>query len=296
MIEQLTHYGTVLVDEPLSRHTTLRVGGPAQYLVYPHDVNGVQGIIDFCREHGQKFKVIGRGSNLLASDAPYSGIVIKLDRSFNQVYFSDVEVRVTSGYSMIKLANDLARRGLCGFEWAGGVPGNMGGGIFMNAGAHGREIKNNLTRVHVMDCDGNCFWLENAACEFSYRSSIFQRHRDWIILEADFVFETGDASEISAKMSQWRERRQATQPLQLPNCGSVFRNPLPLFAGQLIEALDLKGKQIGGAAVSTQHANFIVNVDAATAQDIADLIQYVQTAVETAYDVVLHQEVEYFNW
>lgn len=296
MIEELTHYGTVLANEPLSRHTTLRVGGPARYLIYPQDSESVQGIINFCHEHGIMFKVIGRGSNLLVSDQPYNGIVIKLDRSFNAITFSDTHVRVASGYSMIRLANELARRGLTGFEWAGGVPGNIGGGIFMNAGAHGRSMQDNLIRVHVIDREGKMFWLTNEECQFAYRTSIFQTHRDWIVLEAEFQYEVGDSEAISQKMEQWRHRRQTTQPLQLPNCGSVFRNPEPHFAGQLIEELGLKGKKIGGAQVSEQHANFIVNIEAATAQDIADLIHFVQKAVAEKYDVELHQEVEYFNW
>lgn len=296
MIEELTHYGTVLANEPLSRHTTLRVGGPARYLIYPQDSESVQGIINFCHEHGIMFKVIGRGSNLLVSDQPYNGIVIKLDRSFNAITFSDTHVRVASGYSMIRLANELARRGLTGFEWAGGVPGNIGGGVFMNAGAHGRSMQDNLIRVHVIDREGKMFWLTNEECQFAYRTSIFQTHRDWIVLEAEFQYEVGDSEAISQKMEQWRHRRQTTQPLQLPNCGSVFRNPEPHFAGQLIEELGLKGKKIGGAQVSEQHANFIVNIEAATAQDIADLIHFVQKAVAEKYDVELHQEVEYFNW
>lgn len=296
MIEELTHYGTVLVDEPLSRHTTLRVGGPARYLIYPQTIENIQGIVDFCHEHGSMFKVIGRGSNLLASDKPYNGIVIKLDRSFNEVNFEQTAVRVASGYSMIRLANELARRGLTGFEWAGGVPGNIGGGIFMNAGAHGRSIEDNLERVHVIDREGKHFWLTKEECQFAYRTSIFQQHRDWIVLEAEFSFEIGVSEAISQKMEQWRHRRQTTQPLQLPNCGSVFRNPEPHFAGQLIEELGLKGTRIGGAQVSEQHANFIVNIDSATAQDIADLIQFVQRAVAEKYGVKLHQEVEYFNW
>lgn len=296
MIEELTHYGTVLANEPLSRHTTLRVGGPARYLIYPQDSESIQGIINFCHEHGIMFKVIGRGSNLLVSDQPYNGIVIKLDRSFNAITFSDTHVRVASGYSMIRLANELARRGLTGFEWAGGVPGNIGGGVFMNAGAHGRSMQDNLIRVHVIDREGKMFWLTNEECQFAYRTSIFQTHRDWIVLEAEFQYEVGDSEAISQKMEQWRHRRQTTQPLQLPNCGSVFRNPEPHFAGQLIEELGLKGKKIGGAQVSEQHANFIVNIEAATAQDIADLIHFVQKAVAEKYDVELHQEVEYFNW
>ncbi|MGL6248590.1 MAG: UDP-N-acetylmuramate dehydrogenase [Culicoidibacterales bacterium] len=296
MIEELTHYGIVLAEEPLSRHTTLRVGGPARYVIYPNGVEGVQGIIDFCHEHGLAFKIIGRGSNLLASDQPYNGIVIKLDRSFNQVKFTEHEVVVTSGYSLIKLANELARRSLTGFEWAGGVPGNIGGGIFMNAGAHGREMQDNLVRVHVMNREGETFWLQADECEFSYRTSLFQKHRDWVILEAVFQFEVGETTEIKAKMEAWRQRRKDTQPLQLPNCGSVFRNPEPYFAGQLIEELGLKGKRIGGAQISEQHANFIVNIDEATAKDIADLIELVQTRVQETYNVVMHQEVEYFNW
>ncbi|MGL5917593.1 MAG: UDP-N-acetylmuramate dehydrogenase, partial [Culicoidibacterales bacterium] len=286
MIEKLTHYGIVLAEESLSRHTTLRVGGPARYVIYPNGVAGVQGIIDFCHEHGLAFKVIGRGSNLLASDQPYNGIVIKLDRSFNQVKITEHEVVVTSGYSLIKLANELARRSLTGFEWAGGVPGNIGGGIFMNAGAHGREMQDNLVRVHVMNREGETFWLQADECEFSYRTSLFQKHRDWVILEAVFQFEVGETTEIKAKMEAWRKRRKDTQPLQLPNCGSVFRNPEPYFAGQLIEELGLKGKCIGGAQISEQHANFIVNIDEATAKDIAELIELVQTRVQETYGVV----------
>ncbi|MGL5296637.1 MAG: UDP-N-acetylmuramate dehydrogenase [Culicoidibacterales bacterium] len=296
MVEQLTHYGTVLEQEPLSRHTTLRVGGCARYLIYPKDVESIQGIIDFCCEHSMKFKVIGRGSNLLASDQNFLGVVLKLDRSFNHIQFEGNEVTVASGYSMMRLAKEVVKRGFTGFEWASGVPGNIGGGVYMNAGAYGRDISHNLLRVQVINRDGQLFWLDNHECQFSYRTSIFQTRKDLVVLQAVFSFEIGNIEKSIQQMDSWREYRQSTQPLQLPNCGSIFRNPPNQSAGKMIEDLGLKGKRIGGAQVSEKHANFIVNVDQATAQDIADLIAYVQKAIQDHYHIELHQEVEYFNW
>ena len=266
--------GKVLKDEPLYKHTTYRVGGPAKLFIKVQNVDELIEVIKYCRKHRIQLFVIGRGSNLLFSDKSFEGIIISLE-DMNQYHVNGSEVTAQCGVTMIKLAYDCAKIGLSGFEFMGGIPGNIGGGIFMNAGAY-KSSKDEM--------------------DFSYRHSIIQDHPKWIVLEATFVLENKSVEEINETLDKRKERRMSTQPWNKPSAGSVFRNPEGAAAWKYIDDAGLRGYEIGGAQVSPKHSNFIVNNGYASAKDIHDLIFYVQKTVQEKYGVLLKPEVRFINW
>lgn len=294
-IKNLEELCDVLEYEPLSEHTTFKVGGKARYFVYPKNEVALMRIVTLAKENKMDIKVIGKGSNILASDEDYEGMVICLDRYFNEVAFEKNQVSAYAGQSIIYLAHEAMKRGLSGLEFACGIPGTVGGACFMNAGAYKSELKDIIDSVWVLK-DGNCVWMPSSECEFGYRTSIFKKNPDWIILAVRFNLVEKNSLQIKELMDSRRERRMASQPLDKPNAGSVFKNPESSPAWQLIEECGLRGKRINGAMVSTKHANFIVNEDHAHASDIAKLIELIQKEVKDKFDVSLKTEVECFNW
>lgn len=294
-IEALKHenVGKVLVDEPLANHTTWKIGGPADVLVIPNSMESLENAMSIIKKSEVPWRVIGRGSNLLVSDSGIEGAVIKLDRGMDEmeVYEGTNTVRVGGGYSVIKLATLLSRQGLSGLEFAGGIPGSVGGAVFMNAGAHGKEIADILLEAKVMKEDGTIETWANEQFDFAYRTSKLQKEKA-ICVEAVFQMKKGNREEIVKKMQANKDYRRDSQPWKNPTCGSVFRNPLPYFAGQLIEEAGLKGYQIGGAQISLMHANFIENVNDAKAQDVLDLINHVKKVIKETKQIDLKTEVE----
>lgn len=290
--------GEVNRDKTLSRRTTLRVGGSARLFVVPSNEANLIQTLKAIHLHGKAFKVIGKGSNLLPSDDVYNGVIIYCDKGLDHLDINEKTgcVKVGAGYSLMKLAIQVANKGLEGFEFASGIPGNIGGAIFMNAGIKNNEMKDCVRRVKVVRGSGEVMWLDNREMEFGYRRSILQEHRDWICAEVEIQLQKGNKEEIQKQIQHLRIIRQKGQPLSLPNCGSVFRNPLPHYAGQLIESVGLKGFSIGGAKVSDVHANFIVNTGDATANDVMQLIEHIRHVVFEKHQIHLHLEVETFNW
>lgn len=290
--------GEVSKERPLSRRTTLRVGGNAKLFVIPKNEEGLIQTLRAIHQHGKAFKVIGKGSNLLPSDQEYNGVIIYCDKGLDHLVIERETgvVRVGAGYSLIKLAMDVAKEGLTGFEFASGIPGNVGGAIFMNAGIKQNEMKDCVRRVKIVRGSGEVVWLDNREMEFAYRHSILQEHRDWICVEVELQLQHGNIEEIQKQILHLREIRQKGQPLSLPNCGSVFRNPPNNYAGHLVESSGLKGFSIGGAKVSDVHANFIVNTGGATAENVMHLIEHIRNVVFEKHGVYLHLEVETFNW
>ena len=287
--------GTILKDEPLYKHTTYRVGGPARLFIKVRDVEGLISIIKYCRKHRIQLFVIGRGSNLLFSDKSFEGIIISLE-NMNHYSINGSEVVAQSGVAMIKLAYDCAKVGLSGFEFMGGIPGNIGGGIFMNAGAYKSCLSEVVKSVKVLNENLKVVTLTKEEMEFSYRHSIIQDHPKWIVLEATFELENKSVEEINEKLDKRKERRMSSQPWNKPSAGSVFRNPEGNAAWKLIDDAKLRGYEIGGAQVSPKHSNFIVNNGYASAKDIYDLIFYVQKTVQEQSDVLLKPEVRFINW
>lgn len=288
----------VLKDEPLANHTSFKVGGPAFYVVLPKSVDEVVYTINTCKINNMPFYIIGKGSNLLVGDKGYNGTIIKLSDEFGDVMakpFSKEQdthiVCAQAGISLEKLANIIAKKGLVGFEFAAGIPGTLGGGVTMNAGAYGGEIKDCIHSVTALDKGCNLISLSKDELELGYRTSIIQKE-GYIVLEAEFVFESGKTEEILEKITELNNRRTQKQPLEYPSAGSTFKRPEGYFAGKLIMDCGLQGFTIGGAQISTKHCGFIINTGDATAKDILDLIQYIKDVVQDKYGVVLEQEVK----
>ena len=288
--------GKIERNVPLYKYTTYRVGGIASAIVYPKNVDSLMKLIRFVRSKDIPFKILGFGSNLLFSSKQYNGILIRLDEFRDLEFFGTSKVRVGAGYSLVKLSLQAAKRGLAGLEFAAGIPGTIGGAVFMNAGAYKSDMGYIVQDITVLTPDLRIIKLENKELDFHYRSSFLQKHPGYICLEAVIRLEKGDKNAIEEVIKDRRRRRIESQPLNFPSAGSVFRNPEGMFAGKMIEDLGLKGFQIGGAKVSEKHANFIINYDHATGEDIKSLIEYVREKVKKEYHVELKVEQEFVNW
>lgn len=284
--------GKVWVNEPLSNHTTWKIGGPADILFQPKNKEGLLSGIRAIKAENVPYRVIGRGSNLLVRDGGIRGVVIKMGDGFDHLEITDNVVRVGAGYSFIKLATVVGKTGRTGLEFAGGIPGTVGGAVYMNAGAHGSDVSRVLQSAEILFDDGELAILSKEELNFSYRTSILQRERRGICLEATFQLKHKDRKDVVLEMATHKEYRRKTQPLQLPSCGSVFRNPTPYSAGQLIEEAGLMGYRVGDAQVSLLHANFIVNLGSASASDVLTLIEHIQTTIRSMYGIDMHPEVQ----
>ena len=288
--------GILRENEPLSKYTTFKVGGAAGALVSPDSKEALVQTMALIRKHGLSFKVIGKGSNLLPSDEAFDGVVVRLDKGMDYSSLEGEILTAGAGASTVVLANQMAKLGFSGLEFISGVPGTLGGAIYMNAGAYNREIKDILIKALILDEAGNFLWLTGEELQFAYRTSILQQNSCWVVVEAVLQLEAGDHEEISELMKSRRQRRMESQPLNMPSAGSTFRNPLPHASWYLIQEAGLRGLTVGGAQVSEKHCNFVVNIGNATASDILALIGEVQDAVRKKYGVELHPEVEMFNW
>ncbi|SFG46047.1 UDP-N-acetylmuramate dehydrogenase [Planifilum fulgidum] len=282
----------VRTDEPLSQHTTWRVGGPADLFIYPRSKDELERAMQIVRRHGLPWRVIGRGSNLLVRDGGIRGAVFKIGEGLDGLSIDGTRVVAGGGCSLIKLSRQTARQGLTGLEFAEGIPGTVGGAVCMNAGAHGSETSRVLTSAEVLLDSGERVVLSKEELGFRYRTSVLQGKVKGIVTEATFQLAHGDPQKIAAEMARYRDRRKQTQPLQYPCAGSVFRNPPGDHAGRLIEASGLKGYRVGDAEVSTQHANFIINRGQATATDVLALIDHIVRTVEERFGVRLKTEVQ----
>ncbi len=289
---QNLNIGNVKKDEPLLNHTTIKIGGPADLFIEPTSVENLKKVMDVLVQHHINWRAIGRGSNLLVSDKGIEGAVIKLGSGLNHLEINETEITVGSGHSLVSLSTLISKKGLAGLEFASGIPGSVGGAVYMNAGAHGSDISKILTKAHILFDDGALEWLSNEEMEFSYRTSILQKKRPGIVVEAVFQLAQGDRTAIVAQMQKNKDYRKETQPWNFPCAGSIFRNPLPNYAGKLIETAGLKGYSIGGAKISEMHGNFIVNAGNATAEDVLALIQYVKETIYNLYEVKMETEVE----
>ena len=293
--EKLSAYARVDENVSMQKMTTLRIGGHARYTVYPETLTAFDGVMRILEREGISFKMIGKGSDLLCSDDDFDGAVIRFDRSLNRNYYNGCEVISEAGTSLIGLAVGAGQRGLSGLEFASGIPGTLGGAVFMNAGAYKSDISKVVEEVLVYK-DHNFVWMKKEDCDFSYRHSIFQKHPDWIIVAARMHFTEEDPKVIEELMEDRRRRRLASQPLTDPSCGSVFKNPEEGNAWQYIDGIGYRGKQIGGALVSPKHCNFIVNAGNATAEDYMTLVREIQEKVLAKYGILLETEMEMFNW
>ena len=294
LIEQIEklNIGDIIENADLREYTTYKAGGKALAIVVPDDLNGLITLIKFLREKKVKYKILGNGSNLIFSDKGYNGILIKLD-NFNKLEFNDNYVTVGAGYSLTKLSLRTARRGYTGLEFASGIPGTVGGAIFMNAGAYKMDMGYITTTVKVLDPNLEVKILTNQDLEFHYRSSFLQKVKNYICIEATLLLRKGDTETIMEVINDRKKRRIESQPLEYPSAGSVFRNPEGDYAGRLIEEIGYKGYSIGDAMVSLKHANFIINKGNASGRDIKKLICEIKDKVKKEYNIDLKVEQEF---
>ncbi|MDR7236195.1 UDP-N-acetylmuramate dehydrogenase [Neobacillus drentensis] len=284
--------GKVKKNEPLVNHTTIKIGGPADLFIEPSSVENLKQVMSLVKKYSLNWRAIGRGSNLLVSDKGIEGAVIKLGSGIDELKINGTEITVGGGHSLVSLATLISKKGMSGLEFASGIPGSVGGAVYMNAGAHGSDISKILTRAHILFEDGTMEWLSNEEMKFSYRTSVLQKIRPGIVVEASFQLVEGDKEAIVSQMIKNKDYRKETQPWNFPCAGSIFRNPLPNYAGKLIEVAGLKGFSIGGAKISEMHGNFIVNAGNATAGDVLALIQHVKDVIYSLYEVKMETEVE----
>lgn len=291
-----TNIGKIEQDVFLSNYTTYKVGGLASCIIYPKNIEKVVELVKLINKYSLKFKILGNGSNLLFSDRKYEQVLISLS-NINQLEIIENKITVGAGYSLMRLARDAMKRSLTGLEFAAGIPGTVGGAVFMNAGAYKSDMGYLVRTAKVLTPDLKIIELTNIEMDFHYRSSFFQKHQNYIILEVTLKLENGKKKAIEEVMAERKKRRMETQPLEFPSAGSVFRNPENMpAAGKLIEDVGLKGLTKGGARISPKHANFIVNIGGASADDIKSLIEFVQDTVKEHYNITLKVEQEFVNW
>ncbi len=280
----------------LKKYTTYHTGGKALGIIYPKNIENLVRTINILNENNVKYKILGNGSNLLFSDELYDGILIRLNEFDDVEFMSRNRVKVGAGFSLVKLSLMCAKKGLTGLEFASGIPGTIGGAIYMNAGAYKSDMGYIVESVKVLTDDNKIITLENKEMQFHYRSSFLQKHPGYICLETVLRLQKGKRDAIEEVIKERRKRRIESQPLEYPSAGSVFRNPEGNFAGKLIEDLGLKGKRIGGAMVSDKHANFIINYKNASSKDIKDLIELCHDSVLKEYGIDMKCEQEFVNW
>lgn len=286
------HIGKVIEDVVIKDYTTYKVGGKAICIAIPDDEKSLIVLLKYLRKNNIKYKILGNGSNLIFNDSGYNGVLIKLS-NFNNLSIIQNRVTVGAGYMLNKLALRVSRLGLSGLEFATGIPGTVGGAIFMNAGAYKSDMGYVVTSVKVLTPDYKIQTLYNKDLDFHYRSSFFQTHKDYICLEVNIKLVKGNSLEIMELIEERKKRRVESQPLEYPSAGSVFRNPEGDFAGRLIEDIGYKGKCLGGAKVSDKHANFIINNGNATGEDIKKLIMEIKDKVKEKYNIDLKVEQEF---
>ena len=282
---------SILIDEPMSRHTTFRVGGPADFFVTPKAKEEVRDVIRICKEAGMPYYIIGNGSNLLVSDAGYRGVIVQIYKEMNEVKVEGDLVKAQAGALLSGIAAKALGAELSGFEFASGIPGTIGGACVMNAGAYGGEMKDVLESVTALTGEGKIIELGRNELELGYRTSVIAK-KGYIVLGAVLKLERGDGEKIKTYMDELKEKRVTKQPLEYPSAGSTFKRPEGYFAGKLIEDAGLRGFQVGGAQVSEKHCGFVINRDHATAADIMELMRQVQIRVKENSGVDLEPEVK----
>lgn len=282
--------GNVRRNEPMAQHTSFRVGGPAECIVEPENAEQLAKVKHYLWQLEMPYLVIGNGTNLLFSDVGYSGVIVKVGRRMSRVSVDGCLIRADAGVSMIRLAQIAQEHGLTGLEFASGIPGTIGGGVVMNAGAYGGEMSQVVQEVEVLDRTGEELCLDNAVMDFGYRSSAIRR-QPFTVTGVTLRLEPGDPEMIRAKMDELTAKRRAKQPLEFPSAGSTFKRPEGYFAGELIMKAGMRGFQIGGARVSEKHCGFVINTGNATSADILDVIHEVQERVKERFGVDLEPEV-----
>ena len=291
---EIFDHGQVLVNEPMSKHTSFKIGGEAKYLVVPNRVQQISDTLSLCKLHNQPYLIMGNGSNILVDDDGIDALVIKISEAMGHVEIQDDLVIAEAGVLLSKLSKIVMKASLQGFEFASGIPGTLGGAIFMNAGAYGGEMKDVVKWVEVLTESGEIQRISSEALAFGYRTSIVKEH-NWIVLRVGIQLQMGNFEIINEITNELTKKRVSKQPLELPSAGSTFKRPPGHYAGQLIEEAGLRGLRHGDAQVSDKHCGFVVNLGHATCRQVLDLIAVVQKVVKDTYGVDLEREVRIFG-
>lgn len=283
--------GSVLFDEPMKKHTSFKIGGPVDVMIIPQDEDQLIEGVKICRDNNIEFFIMGNGSNLLVKDGGIRGVVIKISEGFNNIQFEGTKIDCQAGALLTAVSRRAFQQSLTGMEFANGIPGTIGGGVTMNAGAYGGEMKDIIKKVRVLDKENNIIEYTNEEMNFRYRGSRVV-DEGLIILSVEIHLEEGNYDEIKETMRDLTHRRTSKQPLELPSGGSTFKRPEGNYAGKLIEDSGLKGLIKGGAQVSSKHCGFVVNIDNASCKDVLDLISIIQKTVKDKFDVELEPEIK----
>lgn len=284
----------ILQEEPMSKHTTFRIGGQADFFVTPRSMEEVSRIVLFCKENNVPYYIIGNGSNLLVGDKGYRGIIIQIGKQFNQIDIDGTVIVAKAGVMLSRLAMEAANHGLSGLECEAGIPGTLGGAVTMNAGAYGGEIKDTILWANVITQEGMIKKLSKEELELGYRTSIIQK-RNYIVLEAAFALKKGEKQEILSSIAVYNGKRKEKQPLEYPSAGSTFKRPEGYFAGKLIMEAGLQGYRVGDIMISEKHCGFVINVGNGTAKQVRVLIEDVQKKVYEIFGVHLEPEVKFLG-
>ena len=284
----------VLEQEPMARHTTFRIGGPADYFVELGSIEQIRAAIQVCREENLPWFVLGRGSNLLVSDKGYRGVILSIYKDFQKTEIQGETVTVQAGVLLTTLSGKVLDASLTGLEFASGIPGTIGGAVVMNAGAYGGEMKDIVRKVTVLDQDGEVRTLTCGEMQFGYRTSLAKK-KGYIVLGAELMLKQGEKEKIREEMQALKAKRIEKQPLEFPSAGSTFKRPEGYFAGKLIMDAGLRGAAVGGAQVSEKHCGFVVNTGNATAADVRELMRQVQGKVQEQFGVHLEPEVRFLG-
>lgn len=279
----------VFINEPMSKHTTFKIGGPADYFVTPDSVDGIKAAIDIARENNINYYIIGNGSNLLVQDKGYRGIIIQIFKNFSKITVENNVITCLGGALLSAVSKEALNHSLTGMEFASGIPGTIGGAVCMNAGAYGGEMKQIVAKSLVLK-DGEIFEISNEESDFGYRHSRIM-DEGMIVLEVTIRLEKGIQTEIKEQMAEYTRQRTTKQPLEYPSAGSTFKRPAGYFAGKLIDDCGLRGYTVGGAQVSEKHCGFVINKNNATANDVLTLMQNVNSTVMSKFGVPLEPEV-----
>lgn len=289
-LENIMAGSGIFMEEPMKKHTTFRVGGPADVLVCP-DETALGAVLGLCRQYDVPYTLIGNGSNLLVGDRGIRGVVIEMTEPMAAIEVNGTKITAQAGAMLSKIANTAAANGLGGMEFAAGIPGSVGGAVVMNAGAYGGEIKDIIEKAYVLDENGTQLELSKEELDLSYRHSCIPEKK-YIVTKVVLELQPQDEAVIRSKMKELSEKRAEKQPLQYPSAGSTFKRPEGYFAGKLIMDAGLRGYQVGGAQVSEKHCGFVINKGEATAADICRLMQDVSDKVQAQFGVVLEPEVK----
>lgn len=271
----------IKIDEPLKNHTTFRIGGNCRAMVYVNSAESLQAFLSFLKTENIRYFVLARGSNIIAADEGFDGVILKIGRDFSEIrLLNETDIFCTAGASLMDVCLFALEKSLEGIEFAYGIPGTCGGALFMNAGAYGGEVKDIIKSAHYVDSAGKICEIQAEEMSLSYRHSLFAEHTDYVITDMIFSLKKGSPAEIKAKMDDLMERRRTKQPLEFPSAGSTFKRPEGSYASLLIEQCGLKGLSVGGAQVSTKHSGFVVNTGSATCGDVLELTEKVSRIVK----------------